>query len=171
VRGCEPDINYVDHVCGDGARGARTYVQPRPRGHRFEAESVSPTLAPGQWSRGGARTRRARPCVEKRNRIGHGGSFGVSTRYDFEPRPLLQAQPLWIKCQSLRASAFPVMKLISEYLELSVHFERLAAEQDSAAVREQLLKQAAEYLKLAEEKAAQLGSLGRLARPRSGAKL
>src|SRR3954469_17482011 len=46
------------------------------------------------------------------------------------------------------------MKLISEYLERSLHFERMAAEPENAGIREQLLKQAAEYLKLAEKKAA-----------------
>jgi hypothetical protein len=57
------------------------------------------------------------------------------------------------------------MKLISEYLELSVRFERMAADQGNAAIRQQLLKQAAEYLKLAENKAAQLGPLEKARQP------
>jgi hypothetical protein len=50
------------------------------------------------------------------------------------------------------------MKLISDYLERSVHFERMAAEPENAAIRIQLLKQAAEYLTLAEKKASQVSS-------------
>jgi hypothetical protein len=48
------------------------------------------------------------------------------------------------------------MKLIHEYLEHSVHFERMADEAADPALREQLLKQAAAYRKLAEKRAAQL---------------
>jgi hypothetical protein len=49
------------------------------------------------------------------------------------------------------------MKLITEYLERSVHFERMAAAPDNAAIKEQLLKQADDYRKLAEKRASQLG--------------
>jgi hypothetical protein len=49
------------------------------------------------------------------------------------------------------------MKLLSEYLERSIHFERMAAEPDNAAIKEQLLKQAGEYRQLAENRASQLG--------------
>jgi len=48
------------------------------------------------------------------------------------------------------------MQLISEYLERSRHFERMAAEPENAAIKEQLLKHAAEYLKLANKRAAEL---------------
>jgi hypothetical protein len=48
------------------------------------------------------------------------------------------------------------MKLITEYLEHSVHFERMAAAPENAAIKEQL-KQADDYRKLAEKRAAQLG--------------
>jgi hypothetical protein len=49
------------------------------------------------------------------------------------------------------------MKLVSEYLKRSVHFERMAAQPDNAAIKEQLLKQAVEYRRLAENRASQLG--------------
>ncbi len=48
------------------------------------------------------------------------------------------------------------MKLIHEYLEHSVHFERMADDSDDPALRQQLLKQAAAYRKLAEKRAAEL---------------
>ena len=47
------------------------------------------------------------------------------------------------------------MKLIHEYLEHSVQFERMADEADPT-LREQFLKQAAAYRKLAEKRAAEL---------------
>jgi len=49
------------------------------------------------------------------------------------------------------------MKLVTEYLERSIHFERMTAERDNAAIKEQLLKRAVEYQKLAENRASQLG--------------
>jgi hypothetical protein len=49
------------------------------------------------------------------------------------------------------------MKLVTEYLEHSIRFERMASEPDNAAIKDQLLKQAAEYRKLAENRASQLG--------------
>jgi hypothetical protein len=49
------------------------------------------------------------------------------------------------------------MKLVAEYLERSVHFARMAAEADDPDLKEQLLKQAAAYRKLAEKRAAFLG--------------
>ena len=48
------------------------------------------------------------------------------------------------------------MKLIQEYLEHSVQFERMADEADNPTLREQFLKQAAAYRKLAEKRAAEL---------------
>ena len=48
------------------------------------------------------------------------------------------------------------MKLIHEYLEQSAQFERMAEEADNPTLREQFLKQAAAYRKLAEKRAAQL---------------
>jgi hypothetical protein len=49
------------------------------------------------------------------------------------------------------------MKLVAEYLERSVQFERMAAEADDLNLKEQLLEQAAAYRKLAETRAALLG--------------
>jgi len=48
------------------------------------------------------------------------------------------------------------MKLIHEYLEHSVQFERMADEADNPTLREQFLKHAAAYRKLAENTAAEL---------------
>lgn len=48
------------------------------------------------------------------------------------------------------------MKLIHEYLEHSVQFERMADEADNPSLREQFLKQAVAYRKLAEKRAAEL---------------
>jgi hypothetical protein len=55
-----------------------------------------------------------------------------------------------------RAASGVAMKMIHEYLERSVQFERMADEADNPALREQFLLQAAAYRKLAEKKAAQL---------------
>jgi hypothetical protein len=49
------------------------------------------------------------------------------------------------------------MNMVAEYLEHALTFERMAAETDDAALKEQLLKQAAEYRKLAEKRAVELG--------------
>jgi len=49
------------------------------------------------------------------------------------------------------------MKLVAEYLESSVQFERMAQEADDPDLKRQLLEQAAAYRKLAEKRAAQLG--------------
>jgi hypothetical protein len=59
-------------------------------------------------------------------------------------------------CGNSSGRAGPAMKLIHEYLEQSVQFERMAEEADNPTLREQLLKQAAAYRKLAEKRAAQL---------------
>jgi hypothetical protein len=48
------------------------------------------------------------------------------------------------------------MKLIHEYLEHSVQFERMADEAENPTLREQFLKQATAYRKLAEKRAAEL---------------
>jgi hypothetical protein len=45
------------------------------------------------------------------------------------------------------------MKMIAEYLEHALQFERLANETDDVALKKQMLKQAAEYRKLAEKRA------------------
>jgi hypothetical protein len=50
------------------------------------------------------------------------------------------------------------MKLIAEYLEQSIHFKRLADETDDSTLKEQLLEQAAAYRRLAEKRAAKLGT-------------
>jgi hypothetical protein len=55
-----------------------------------------------------------------------------------------------------RHSGSELMKLVAEYLERSVHFARMAAEADDPDLKEQLLKQAAAYRKLAEKRAALL---------------
>jgi hypothetical protein len=49
------------------------------------------------------------------------------------------------------------MKLVAEYLEQVLHFERLAREADDPKLRAQLLKQAAAYHKLAAKRAEQMG--------------
>ena len=66
------------------------------------------------------------------------------------------------------------MKLINEYLEHARHFERMAGETKEAGLKEIMLKQAADYLRLAEKRAAQKGlpmtppaSHGRTPRPPS----
>jgi hypothetical protein len=48
------------------------------------------------------------------------------------------------------------MKLIAEYLEQEVHFERMAAEATDPKLKESLQKQAAAYRKLAEKRAPEL---------------
>jgi len=49
------------------------------------------------------------------------------------------------------------MKLLTEYLEHAITFERLAAQENNPAVRAQFEKQAAAYRKLAAERAAKYG--------------
>lgn len=48
------------------------------------------------------------------------------------------------------------MKMIAEYLEHAIQFERMAAEETDPALQESLAKQAAAYRKLAAERAARL---------------
>jgi hypothetical protein len=50
------------------------------------------------------------------------------------------------------------MKMIAEYLEHALQFERLAAEEISPNLKAALEKQAAAYRKLAAERASKLGS-------------
>jgi hypothetical protein len=57
------------------------------------------------------------------------------------------------------------MKMIHEYLERSVQFERMADEADDPSLRQQFLKQAAAYRKLAEKRAADLAKEGDQRRP------
>jgi hypothetical protein len=49
------------------------------------------------------------------------------------------------------------MKLLTEYLDRALHFERLAAEETNSAFREALQRQADAYRKLAAEQAKKLG--------------
>ena len=49
------------------------------------------------------------------------------------------------------------MKMITEYLDHALTFERMAAEEDNPAVKAQFEKQAVAYRKLAKERAAQYG--------------
>jgi hypothetical protein len=49
------------------------------------------------------------------------------------------------------------MKMITEYLDHAITFERMAAEEDNPVVKAQFEKQAVAYRKLAGERAAQYG--------------
>jgi hypothetical protein len=49
------------------------------------------------------------------------------------------------------------MKLLTEYLEHALSFERMAAEENNPEVREQFERQAADYRKLVAERAAKYG--------------
>jgi hypothetical protein len=49
------------------------------------------------------------------------------------------------------------MKMVAEYLERALQFEQLTTDAEDAALKEQLLKQAAAYRKLAEKRAIQMG--------------
>jgi hypothetical protein len=49
------------------------------------------------------------------------------------------------------------MKLLNEYLERALSFERMAAEENIPVVRAQFEKQAAAYRKIAAERAAKYG--------------
>jgi hypothetical protein len=49
------------------------------------------------------------------------------------------------------------MKMIAKYLEHALQFERWAGETDDATLKQQFLKQAAEYRQLAEERAVEIG--------------
>ncbi len=49
------------------------------------------------------------------------------------------------------------MKLVTEYLADAANFEQLAAKESDPASKEQLLKQAAAYHRLAEKRAKALG--------------
>jgi hypothetical protein len=46
------------------------------------------------------------------------------------------------------------MKMIAEYLEHAIHFERMAAEASDAGLKVRMLEQAQAYRKLADERAA-----------------
>jgi hypothetical protein len=52
------------------------------------------------------------------------------------------------------------MKMIAEYLENALHFERMAAEATDPALKEALRKQSVAYRKLAAERAERLGMSG-----------
>ena len=49
------------------------------------------------------------------------------------------------------------MKLLSEYLEHALSFERMAAEENNSKIRKQFEQQAAAYRKLAADRAARFG--------------
>ena len=49
------------------------------------------------------------------------------------------------------------VKLVTEYLEQAVHFEKLAGMTMDSGLRQQLLDQAERYWKLANDRAIQLG--------------
>ena len=49
------------------------------------------------------------------------------------------------------------MKMLAEYLEHAMTFERMAGETDDAALKKQFQKQAADYRKLAEKRAGEIG--------------
>jgi hypothetical protein len=49
------------------------------------------------------------------------------------------------------------MKMIAEYLERALQFERMAARESNADLKAQLLRQAEDYRKLAAKRAGQLG--------------
>jgi hypothetical protein len=49
------------------------------------------------------------------------------------------------------------MKLIAEYLECAARFERLAADESNAELKQQLESQAAAYGKLAAKRAKEVG--------------
>jgi hypothetical protein len=48
------------------------------------------------------------------------------------------------------------MKMVAEYLEHALEFERMAAEETDPALKESLAKQALAYRKLADERARKL---------------
>jgi hypothetical protein len=50
------------------------------------------------------------------------------------------------------------MKLIAEYVERAEHFEKLADGEADVVLKDELLKQAAAYRKLARKRAALLGT-------------
>ncbi len=50
-----------------------------------------------------------------------------------------------------------IVKMIAEYLEHALQFEKMAEGETDSALKEQLLKQAAAYRKLATERAERLG--------------
>ena len=49
------------------------------------------------------------------------------------------------------------MKMIAEYLEHALQFEKMARDETDAGLKEQLVKQAQAYRKLATERAQRLG--------------
>lgn len=49
------------------------------------------------------------------------------------------------------------MKMIAEYLEHAIQFERLAADEQDPALKKQFEKQAAAYRKLAAKRTTELG--------------
>jgi hypothetical protein len=57
----------------------------------------------------------------------------------------------------LIAQKAPNMKMLAEYLEHAIEFERMADQTEDGALKEQFLKQAEAYRKLAEKRAIQTG--------------
>jgi len=54
-------------------------------------------------------------------------------------------------------AGFTAVKLVTEYLEQVVHFQRLAGEENDSKLRQQLLDQAENYWRLARKRAAERG--------------
>jgi hypothetical protein len=52
---------------------------------------------------------------------------------------------------------FPVMKMIAEYLEHALNFERMAAEEKNPGIKVVFEKQAATYRKLAADRTRKFG--------------
>lgn len=60
---------------------------------------------------------------------------------------------------SLAGTETPDVKMVSEYLDHALSFERLAADESQPELKAQFLKQAEAYRKLATDRAARYGLL------------
>jgi prephenate dehydrogenase len=76
------------------------------------------------------------------------GNGGAIRRLDTGPTLL---------SSTTRGNRDSAMKMIAEYLENALKFERMAAEEHNAELKAALEKQAASYRKLAAERASKLG--------------
>ena len=61
--------------------------------------------------------------------------------------------PYW---ERVLLGGWRIVKMVGEYLEHALQFERMAAEATDPSFKESLLKQAATYRRLADERAARL---------------
>ena len=61
--------------------------------------------------------------------------------------------PYWVR---VLLGGWRLVKMVGEYLEHALQFERMASEATDPALRESLAKQAAAYRKLAKERAERL---------------